>query len=91
MWGLTIIGLALILGLFTRYFCYAGIFLIALYYLAVPPFIGYNYSLPLEGSYLLVNKNLIELVALLVLVAFPTSHIIGLDRLIFIPAKDGKY
>lgn len=82
MWGLLLIGLALILGLYTRYFCYAGVCLLALYYLAAPPFLGYTYIMPLEGSYLLVNKNLIELVALLVLIAFPSSHIIGLDRLL---------
>ena len=82
MWGLALIGGALLLGLYTRYFCYGGICFLALYYLAAPPFIGYTYTIPAEGSYLLVNKNLIEMAALLVLIAFPSSHIIGLDRLL---------
>ena len=41
-----------------------------------------EYGIPMEGSYMIVNKILIEAFALLVVVAFPTSHIIGLDRLI---------
>ena len=80
MWGLAIIGAALILGLYTRYFCYCGIGILALYYLAAPPFIGFTYTMPSEGSYLLVNRNLIELTALMIITAFPSSHIIGLDR-----------
>ncbi len=78
-WGLVLIGLALIIGLFTRYATIAGIVLLSLYYLATPPFVGLQYSIPTEGSYLIVNKTLIELAALVVLLLFPTSCIIGLD------------
>ncbi|GAG09256.1 unnamed protein product, partial [marine sediment metagenome] len=42
---------------------------------------------PVEGSYLIVNKNLIEMCALFVLTIFPTGTIIGLDRLIFLKNK----
>lgn len=80
-WGLVVIGLALLLGCFTRAATIAGIVLLALYYIAAPPFVGYVYSMPTEGSYLIVNKVLIELAALVVLLAFPTGRIIGLDRL----------
>ena len=80
-WGLVVIGLALLLGCFTRAATIAGIVLLALYYIAAPPFVGYVYSMPSEGSYLMVNKVLIELAALVVLLAFPTGRIIGLDRL----------
>jgi thiosulfate dehydrogenase [quinone] large subunit len=80
-WGLVVIGLALLLGCFTRVATVAGIVLLALYYIAAPPFVGYVYSMPTEGSYLIVNKVLIELAALVVLLAFPTGRIIGLDRL----------
>ena len=46
----------------------------------------------MEGSYLLVNKNLIELAALAVLWLFPTGKIIGLDRLIFsLKIKNRKF
>jgi thiosulfate dehydrogenase [quinone] large subunit len=80
-WGLVVIGLALLLGCLTRAATIAGIVLLALYYIAAPPFVGYAYSMPTEGSYLIVNKVLIELAALVVLLAFPTGRIIGLDRL----------
>lgn len=81
-WGLVAIGLSLLLGLFTRPFTVAGALLLAMYYLAHPPFAGLESPMPTEGSYLIVNKNLIEMFALLVLVVFPTSQIIGVDRLI---------
>jgi thiosulfate dehydrogenase (quinone) large subunit len=81
IWGLILIGLGLITGLLTRPAAVAGMVLLALYYLANPPFIGYTYSAPSEGNYLFVNKNLIELAALCVLAVFPTGRVIGLDRL----------
>ncbi len=80
-WALVVIGLALLLGCFTRVATIAAIVLLALYYIAAPPFVGYVYSMPTEGSYLIVNKVLIELAALVVLLAFPTGRIVGLDRL----------
>ena len=82
VWGLILIGAGLMLGAFTRWATIAGIVLLGLYYLAVPPFLGLTYSMPAEGSYLIVNKVLIELVALVVLLAFPTGRVLGIDRLI---------
>lgn len=81
-WGLTLIGLALILGLFARPALIAGMALLFLYYIVAPPFAGYSYAMPAEGSYLVVNKVMIEFVAMLVLYAFPTHRLFGLDRLI---------
>jgi len=78
-WGLVLIGLGLILGLFTRISVFAGVVLLALYYLSHPPFPGLVYAVPSEGSYLIVNKTLIELAGLLVLYVFPTN--IGLDAI----------
>jgi thiosulfate dehydrogenase [quinone] large subunit len=83
VWGLILIGLSLILGVLSRAGILAGIVLLAFYYLSHPPIIGADYALPSEGSYLWVNKNLIEMIALAVLYVFPTSRILGLDRLIF--------
>ena len=80
MWGLTIVGLCLLLGLFSRYAALGGMVFISLYYLFAPPFLGLEYSRPGEGSYIIVNKNLIEACALWVLFTFPTGHVIGLDR-----------
>ncbi len=82
IWGLILIGFGLILGLLTRPALIGGIVLLAFYYLSHPAIIGVTYSMPSEGSYLIVNKILIELAALLVLTAFPTEKIIGLDRFV---------
>jgi thiosulfate dehydrogenase [quinone] large subunit len=90
IWGLTAIGLGLMLGLLTRPAAIAGAVLLVLYYLCNPPFIGYTYSAPTEGSYLIVNKNLIELCALIVLALFPTGRIVGLDRLVFGPPRQAS-
>jgi len=80
-WGLLLIGLALLVGVFERPAAWAGIVLLALYYLAAPPLPGLEYAIPAEGSYLIVNKLLVELAALLVVVAFPTARRVGLQRL----------
>jgi thiosulfate dehydrogenase (quinone) large subunit len=79
-WGLVAIGLALMLGALARGATIAGIVLLALYWIVAPPFASVTYAMPAEGSYVLVNKVLVELGALLVLWAFPTSHVFGLDR-----------
>ena len=81
-WGLLLIGLALLVGIFVRTGAWAGVILLALYYLAAPPFPGLEYGIPAEGSYLIVNKLLIELAALLVLLGFPTADRVGLERLL---------
>jgi thiosulfate dehydrogenase [quinone] large subunit len=90
MWGLTAIGLGLICGCFLRWASIAGMVLLGLYYVVNPPFIGFQYSAPTEGSYLIVNKNLIEMCALYILTIFPTSSIIGIDRLIFNKNPENK-
>ena len=81
IWGLVFIGLGLILGAFSRVAAIAGAILLFMYYLSHPPFVGLKYSMPTEGSYLIVNKTLIEAFVLVVLAAFPTSQFIGIDRL----------
>ena len=83
IWGQITIGLALITGLLTSWACVAGILLLLIYYVCNPPFVGYSYTVPSEGSYLIVNKILIEMAALGTLLAFPTGKIVGLDGLIF--------
>jgi thiosulfate dehydrogenase [quinone] large subunit len=83
VWGLTAIGLALIVGFLARPAAIAGVVVLALYYIVAPPFVGLASSMPTEGSYLVVNKVLIEAIALLVLIAFPTERQFGLDGVIF--------
>ncbi len=82
VWGLTLVGGCLLLGIFSRQAAIGGMVLISLYYLFAPPLLGLEYARPGEGSYIIVNKNLIEVFALFVLYHFPTSHLIGLDRFI---------
>jgi thiosulfate dehydrogenase [quinone] large subunit len=82
MWGLTLVGAFLILGLFTRLASLAGIGFILLFYLCNPPFVGYFYSIPTEGSYLIVNKNLVELSALVVILVTRSGRFAGLDRIL---------
>lgn len=81
-WGLIAIGLGLILGLFFRIAAISGSVLLFIYYLNNPPMIGLEYSIPSEGSYLIVSKTLIEAGALLVLALFSTSKLFGLDMYI---------
>ncbi|MCE5250540.1 DoxX family protein [bacterium] len=80
IWGLTLIGLGLMAGLLTRPSAVFGIVLLFLYYVANPPFIGMDYGVITEGSYLIVDKNLVELIALIVVALFPTGTFLGLDR-----------
>lgn len=81
-WGLVFVGLSLMVGLLNRWACLAGMALLFLYYLSNPPLIGLEPPVAAEGSYLIVNKNLVELFALLVLFLFPTDKIIGLGRMV---------
>ena len=83
VWGLTLVGLALILGLFTKIGYIGAILFLLLFYLSHPPLLYAEYILPTEGSYLWIDKNLIMLVAIVVLMLFPTSKIIGFDSLLF--------
>jgi len=82
MWGLTLVGTLLILGLFTRLAALGGFGFILLFYLCNPPFVGYFYSIPTEGSYLVVNKNLVELCALVVILVTGSGRFAGLDRIV---------
>jgi thiosulfate dehydrogenase [quinone] large subunit len=79
MWGLSAVGVLLILGLFTRLASLGAIGFIVLFYLCNPPFVGYFYSIPSEGSYLIVNKNLVELCALVVVLVTGSGRFAGLD------------
>ena len=80
-YGLTLIGLALILGIFTRLAAWGGVTLLLMYYIAYPPFGGFSYGSPSEGSYLIVNKNMIEIFALILLALTNAGNYYGLDGL----------
>jgi thiosulfate dehydrogenase [quinone] large subunit len=76
--ALVAIGLSLILGLFTQAGAWGAAALLVTFYLAAIPTDGTPKPFN-EGTYLLVNKTLVELAAVLVLAAFRTGRIAGLD------------
>jgi thiosulfate dehydrogenase (quinone) large subunit len=77
--ALVLVGVSLILGLLTQVGCIGAIGLLTTFYLSAIPTTGLSEP-RLEGTYLLVNKNLIELAAVAVVFAFRTGRIAGLDR-----------
>jgi len=79
VWGLLLIGLGLVLGAFTRLAAGSGILLLLLYYVASPPLVGLPTN-GAEGSYLVVNKNLVEMLALCAVAAFPAPGFFGLEE-----------
>jgi uncharacterized membrane protein YphA (DoxX/SURF4 family) len=82
-YGLVVSGACLILGLFTPVAALWAAGFLALIYLSVPPWPGLPASPIAEGSYWIVNKNLIEMLACLVIASTPSGLWIGLDALLF--------
>lgn len=78
--GLIAVGVSLLIGIKIRWGCIAGILLLLMYYLAHPPFSSLPQG-PAEGSYWVVNKNLIEMAALVVVYLFPLVSVFGLENL----------
>jgi uncharacterized membrane protein YphA (DoxX/SURF4 family) len=78
-YGLTLIGIALIIGLFSRAASWFGAGMLLMYYVAYPPFVGYSYGPLAEGNYLIVNKNLIELFVLITIALTQSGEFFGLD------------
>jgi thiosulfate dehydrogenase [quinone] large subunit len=78
---LLLIGLSLILGLFTRVGALGALFFLSLFYLLYLPLTGVAQP-GNEGTYLVVNKTLIEAAAVFVLLVFDTGAIAGLDLLL---------
>jgi thiosulfate dehydrogenase (quinone) large subunit len=78
--GLVLVGVSLVLGLFTTLGCWGALLLLGSFYVTAIPVAGTT-GPHQEGAYLIVNKNLVELVAVIVLLAFRTGRIAGLDLL----------
>jgi thiosulfate dehydrogenase [quinone] large subunit len=76
--GLLLVGLSLILGLLTRAGLWSAVFFLTLFYLLAIPTAGAPQP-GNEGTYLIVNKTLIEGAAVGVLLTFNTGAIAGLD------------
>ena len=86
VFGLVAIGLGLVIGFAERTAAIAGILLLSFYYLAQPPFMGIPQT-GMEGNYWVINKNLIEAIALLVIYQIPTAKFFGLERIFMAPKK----
>ncbi len=76
--GLTALGCMLITGMFTRFAAAAAAFMLFNFYMAMPPLPGVP-ELPGPEHSFIVNKNLIEVFALLAIAALPTGMWFGLD------------
>ena len=90
--ALIAVGVSLLLGLFTQLGCLGAMALLVMFYVSAIPL-----GMPdarAEGTYLIVNKNLIELASVAVLFVFRTGRIAGLDgwparsRVATSPAKE---
>jgi len=82
IFGITAIGAGLFLGLFTRIACLGGIGFLAMTYLTIPPFPWLPVPPLNEGNYVFVNKNLVEMFAMMVLVTTNSGRWFGLDALL---------
>lgn len=81
-WLLTLAGAGMMLGLFSRISCLAAAAFLAMAYLSMPPWPGLPVNPMAEGNYLIVSKNLIELLAVLALATTPSGRWAGIDALI---------
>lgn len=78
---LAAVGLSLMLGVFTQIGCWLAVALLTLFYVAAIP----THGTPMpgaEGTYLFVNKTLVECAAVFVVLVFHTGRIAGLDLLL---------
>ncbi len=81
-WGLVTAGAGLILGFFTRLNCLGGALLLLSFYLAVPPLPGLPEVFRAEG-YPYINKNVVEMLALLTLATTRSGRWAGIDGLLY--------
>jgi uncharacterized membrane protein YphA (DoxX/SURF4 family) len=83
MFGLVAIGGCLILGFLTPLAALLAATFLAMIYFSMPPWPGLPPNPRTEGHYFIVSKNLVEMLACLVLATTPSGHWIGLDALFF--------
>src|SRR5262249_37778550 len=70
-WGLLVVGACLLVGLLTRLNCWLAAGFLLMTYLAMPAFPWLPAAPQSEGTYLFVNKNVIEMLALCALGTLP--------------------
>jgi len=72
-WGLLLLGVSLILGLWVRWSAFLGVVLMILYYL---PQVNFPY---VGANSLLVDEHIIYIIGLLILIFFRAGYYYGLD------------
>ncbi len=85
IWALITLGCLLLAGLLSRPTALAAALLLLSFYLAVPPWPGVEDLAETAGpehSYF-INKNLIEVIALLAIASMPTGRWFGFDQVLF--------
>ena len=81
MWGLLVLGTLLLIGFCTPLAAIAGAVMLLNFYLVWPPWPGVIDAPGPEHAFI-VNKNLIECVALLAIAAMPTGRWFGVDGIL---------
>ncbi len=79
--SLTILGILLLIGFGTRIAAVAAAGMLLSFYMVMPPWPGVPEAPGPEHSFI-VNKNLIEVIALLTIATLPTGTWFGIDRLV---------
>ena len=73
-WGLTLLGISLLLGLFVRLSSYLGVFVMAMYYFP-------SLSFPYAGAhYFLVDEHVVFIICLLLFAEVRAGRYVGLDE-----------
>jgi uncharacterized membrane protein YphA (DoxX/SURF4 family) len=83
MYGLCAIGVCLLLGFLTPFSALCAAAFLAMIYLSMPPWPGLPPNPRAEGHYWIVSKNLVELIACMVVATSASGHWFGLDALFF--------
>jgi uncharacterized membrane protein YphA (DoxX/SURF4 family) len=81
-WFLLVVGCLLMVGLFSRLSCFAAAVFLLLTVLTQPSLPWIPAPPNSEGNYLVVNKNVIEMVALLALMTTRSGQWFGLDAIV---------
>ncbi|MFO0892015.1 MAG: DoxX family protein [Isosphaeraceae bacterium] len=83
MYGLCAMGVCLILGFLTPFAAVCAAAFLAMIYLSMPPWPGLPPNPKAEGHYWIVSKNMVELIACLLIAVTASGHWFGLDALFF--------
>ncbi len=81
-WGMLLAGGCVLAGLFTRLACLGCASFLMIEILSNTAFPWLPVSPKSEGNYTFINKNVVELFALLTLMTLPTGRWLGLDALV---------